>query len=172
MESTKAKGFTTLRRPCVDDGPKIWRLVKEVTKLDLNSGYCYLVLCSHFADTSVVAERGCDLVGFVTAYRPPLIEDVLFVWQIGVVAPFQGQGVGLAMLLELLGRDICRGVSYVETTIMHSNLASKALFASLQKRLKAPCIESLFFSEDLFPEQHHPGEYLLRIGPFDLSQLK
>lgn len=162
----------TLRHPRVEDGLKIWSLVKAVEKLDLNSAYCYLVLCSHFADTCVVAEEAGDLVGFLTAYRPPAAVNVLFVWQIGVAGLFQRKGLGLAMLTELLRRDSCRGVSYLETTITQSNPASKALFASLQKRLKAPCVESLLYSSDLFPDGNHAEERLHRIGPFDLSQFK
>lgn len=163
---------TTLRRPRVEDGPRIWKLAKDAKGLDLNSPYCYLALCSHFQDTCVVAERAGNLVGFVTGYRPPRSGNVLFVWQIAVTPSCRGEGIALAMLQELLRRDSCEGVSYMDTTVTHSNTASRRLFASLQRRLRAPCVETVFYPDDLFPDDVHPEECLLRIGPFDLFQIK
>lgn len=172
MQKTKLRDKVLFRRPCIEDGPKIWSLTRDIQTLDLNSGYCYLSLCRHFADTCVVAEHEGELIGFVTAYRPPLEKNVLFVWQIGVAIGFHRQGVGLSMLLELLQRDACREVFFVETTITQTNSASRALFASFQKRLSTHCRESPCFSEKLFPERNHEAEHLLRIGPLNLSHIR
>ena len=85
----------TLRSPTVEDAAAIWRLVRDSGVLDLNSPYSYLILCKHFAETCIVAEEAGVIVGFVTAYRPPITPDVIFVWQIGVAQSVRGRGVGL-----------------------------------------------------------------------------
>ena len=156
-----------MRRPRVDDGPRIWRLVKDSEALDLNSPYCYLLLCHHFGDTCIVAQDREALVGFIVGYRPPDTPNVVVVWQIGVAASKRGQGIGLAMLHELLSRDACREVSFLEATVTPSNTASRALFTTLAQSLNAECIELPGFAASLFPQESgHEAEHLLRIGPF------
>lgn len=53
------------------------RLVSETGVLDVNSTYA--LLATDFADTSIVADRGDDLCGLITAYHPPTRPDALFV---------------------------------------------------------------------------------------------
>ena len=75
-----------MRSPDVTDAAAMHRIVREDGGLDLNSVYCYLLICSHFAGTSLVAEGQAGLAGFVAAYRQPAQPETLFVWQIGVAA--------------------------------------------------------------------------------------
>ncbi len=166
-QATSAIGF---RRPTIEDGPQIWRLIGDVGTLDRNSPYCYLLLCSHFADTCVVAESGGNLAGFVSAYRLPDKEAILFVWQIGVAAAVRGQGLAGRLLLELLHRDACHGVRFIEITVSPSNTPSRALIHSLARRLGAEIKETGGFGKQLFPEKGHESEPLFSIGPFDIQQ--
>jgi hypothetical protein len=64
-------GAVRLRRPRPRDAAAIWSLVRASKALDVNSPYAYLLVCSHFAATSVVAERGDSIVGLVAAYARP-----------------------------------------------------------------------------------------------------
>lgn len=153
------------RNPTVEDGPDVWSLVKNSGVLDVNSSYCYLLLCQDFSDTCIVAEMAGKVVGFVTAYRPPARRDVLFVWQIGVDSSVRGRGVASALLDSLLSQDVCRDVLYIETTISPSNMPSRALFHSLARRLDVPVAEHEGFSEKLFPEGAHEPEHLFQLGP-------
>ncbi|NKE69261.1 diaminobutyrate acetyltransferase [Candidatus Manganitrophus noduliformans] len=159
------------RKPTIEDGSDIWKLAKDSEILDLNSAYCYLLLCKHFSETCVVAESGGRLAGFVTAFRPPASPDVLFIWQIGVAGAMRRQGLGRALLKDLLRREASRGVSFLETTITPSNHPSKALFASLARSLNTPYVEEKGFPESLFPEGNHQAEDLIRVGPFDPLKL-
>ncbi|AOV17810.1 diaminobutyrate acetyltransferase [Acidihalobacter aeolianus] len=152
-----------IRRPKVDDGRHIWRLVRESGVLDVNSSYCYLLQCRDYADTAAVAEDGRGLAGFVTGYRPPMREDVWFVWQIGVAQRARGQGLAKRLLHDVLLRH--PDVSRIEATIEPSNRASRALFSSLANDLGAPMRESSGFSADHFPGDHAP-EPSIHIGPF------
>jgi L-2,4-diaminobutyric acid acetyltransferase len=146
--------------------------VRDSGTLDVNSLYCYLLLCKDFPATCCVAEAHGAIAGFVTAYLPPGRGDTLFVWQIGVAAELRGQGVAGRLLQELLRRDVCRGVRFVEATVGPSNHASRALFTALARDMNAALSEQSCFDAKLFPEGNHESENLLRIGPFSLSQPK
>ena len=80
-----------MRRPAPEDARGIWNLVRESDALDDNSPYAYLLLCSDFADYSLVAERGGGVAGFIVGYRPPRKPQTLFVWQIGVSPAERGR---------------------------------------------------------------------------------
>ena len=143
--------------------------MRESGVLDLNSPYCYLILCKDFAETCVIAEQDRELVGFLTAYRPSTHPEAVFVWQIGVSEAARGQGLGTAMLLSLLDRDTCRNVAYLEATVTASNVQSRRLFQSVARRLHTRFAEQAGFGEELFPDGRHEAEWLIRIGPLQKS---
>jgi len=141
--------------------------VGETGVLDKNSAYLYLLLCRDFADTCVVAEIDGSVVGFVTGYRLPASPDVLFIWQVGVAAAAQRQGVALRMLIELIDRVGRASLKFIEATVAPSNTASRNLFASLARKLDLPLtvVPEDGFSERDFPPGDHEAEPRVRIGP-------
>jgi L-2,4-diaminobutyric acid acetyltransferase len=173
LESDKQE--FTLRCPTVDDGVRIWRLVRETGVLDENSVYAYLLLCRDFSRTSLVAECRSQLAGFVTAYRLPQRPQVLFVWQIGVSQFARRQGLALKMLSELVARNRAAAVArseadmsaikFVEATVAPSNSASRRLFDAFAAKLGAPLKMLDGFSEAHFPPGGHEAEPLICIGP-------
>lgn len=154
------------RKPCAEDGADIWHLVKDTGILDLNSVYSYLMLCRFFSDTCVVAEYDGKIVGFVSAFRPPECREVIFVWQVAVAESQRGKGVGIALLKELLKREACAGVRFLEVTVTPSNIPSRSLFRKLARETGACCEVSEFFPVRLFPGGKHEAELMYRIGPF------
>jgi L-2,4-diaminobutyric acid acetyltransferase len=161
---------TRITRPELSHGAEIHRLVGACKPLDLNSRYAYLLLCEHFADTCALARLGDQVVGFVSAYKPPGRADTLFVWQVAVDAGSRGQGLAGAMLREILGRPQVRGCCYLETTVSPSNEPSRRLFHGLAHSLDAGLTESTLFAADSFGEEDHECEMLIRIGPFPGKQ--
>jgi L-2,4-diaminobutyric acid acetyltransferase len=155
-----------IREPTLADAAALWQLVRQSGVLDLNSPYSYLILCHHFADTCLVAERHGEIVGFVTGYRPPRTPEVIFVWQIGVATSMRGRGLGVRILEALVRKNIENGATFLEATVTPSNAPSQALFRSMARRFHTQCVETLCFSERNFPESGHEAEYLFRIGPF------
>lgn len=143
----------------------MYQLVRDCAPLDLNSEYCYMLLCSHFAATCITAEQGGRLVGFISAYRRPTDDAVLFVWQVAVHPSVRGQGLASRMLDELLARETCRTILWVEATINPSNTASWALFESLAERRRAMTARRPFLSREHFADDTHEEEVLMRIGP-------
>lgn len=164
-----AGGFV-LRAPEVEDGPAMWELVRE-SSLDDNSPYVYLMLTRYYGETCAVAERGEALGGFVSAFIPPEQPDTLFVWQIGVSPDARGHGLATRLVLDVLQREACSDVHYVEATVTPTNAASLALFRGLADKLGTRCRETECFPEHLFPTDDHEAEMLLRIGPFRKADL-
>lgn len=155
-----------LRRPQLADGRPVHALVRRCPPLDLNSSYSYFLLCSHHADTCVVAQRGDAIMGFLSAYRLPRAPHTLFVWQVAVDAALRGRGLAGQMLAELLARPACAGVQWLETTVSPSNQASRRVFARFAERQQAVWHEEVFLSREHFGPEAHEEEVLLRIGPF------
>jgi L-2,4-diaminobutyric acid acetyltransferase len=153
------------RQPGIHDGKAIWQLAVDSGKLDINSAYCYIMLCEYFADTCVVAEVDGKMVGFVTGYYPPGKPKTLFVWQIAVASAHRGGGIADGLLEHLLSSPSGRRAQFIETTISPSNKASLRLFDKLAVKLAAPSITAQGFSASLFPNGVHEDENLIRIGP-------
>ncbi|BFH70917.1 MAG: diaminobutyrate acetyltransferase [Paenibacillus dendritiformis] len=165
------KANVTRSLPCAirnarkGDGTELWKMATESGTLDVNSAYCYIMLCEYFADTCFVAEQDRKLIGFVSALRPPEMPDTLFVWQIAVRDGYRGRGIAEA-LLRTLHDAACRArVRFIETTITPSNTASQRLFAKMAKTWKSALVTKAGFSAHLFPEGAHETEKLIRIGP-------
>lgn len=154
------------RPPHDHEGLAVHELVAGSPPLDVNSEYCYLLLCSHFADTCTVAERDGRLIGIQTGYREPNAPDTLFVWQIAVSPEGRGLGIGRGMVEHLLSRFSDGSIRYLEQTVTKSNTASRALFESVARRYDTEVNESLLFGDAHFAAGTHEAEYLLRIGPF------
>jgi len=152
-----------LRRPTPADGAALHKLVERCPPLDPNSRYCNLLQVSHFRDTAIVAEQGDRLTGFVSGYRIPGREDVLFVWQLGVAPEGRGCGLAPTMLLALLNR--VEGVRYLETTVTPDNGASSAVFERVANRLGVRLQRSVMFESETHFEGAHDEEVLFRIGP-------
>lgn len=152
----------TYRPPLTGDGSALWALACRAG-LDENSPYAYLLWTAYFADSSVVAEVGGRIAGFVNGFRVPERPDTLFVWQVGVDAEHRGAGIARGMLVALVAR--CPWLRYVEATVNPSNAPSAALFRGLGARFETGVEESLLFDPGQFPPGGHEAEVRFRIGP-------
>ncbi len=119
--------------------------------LDLNSPYAYVMWADHHASTSLVAEVGGEVVGFVMGFRVPSAHDTVFVWQIAVDERQRGSGIGGRLLDELVRRT---GASAIEATVTPNNQASAAMFRGLGARHGNDVEESVAYEEHLFPDGH------------------
>jgi len=152
------------RSPDKADGARMWTMVKDSGKLDLNSPYYYLTMSHWFSDSCLIAENPQDnsLVGMVTGFRQPSDPQTLFVWQVAVDEQYRGQGIAITLLDELATKA---DIQFVEATISPSNLSSKRLFEKWAIAKEAAIVVSEGFSESYFPGQQHEQEDLYRIGP-------
>ncbi|MBM7094877.1 diaminobutyrate acetyltransferase [Bacillus sp. H-16] len=164
MSTNSTVRDVTFSKPTVNDGAAMWKLVNS-TSLDQNSSYKYLMMCEFFGETCVAAKEQDRLVGFITAFIPPKQEDTIFIWQVGVDPSQRGKGVASKMMNELLSREACRNVRFLEATVTPSNGASEALFRGLARDFSTSCVVSTCFPAELFPEDDHESELTFRVGP-------
>ena len=154
------------RNPTTGDGKDLWEITKASGTLDVNSTYHYLIMCRHFKETCIVAEKQGHTVGFVTAYIPPDSPDTVFVWQVAVDEKERGQGLGVLLLTNLFDNVTEFDVKNLDATITPSNQASIRLFSAAARRLNAPFeFEQEFFSAADFGQNAHETEILFHIGP-------
>lgn len=152
-----------LRKPAASDGTAVSELVAACPPLDRNSLYCNLLQCTHFAETSVLAERRGRALGWISGYRLPRQPSTLFVWQVAVHADARGLGLAKKMLAALLERH--DDVMNLQTTVTPDNDASRALFRSLARQAGAELRETAGFDEEEHVGGSHASERLITIGP-------
>jgi len=156
----------TLRVPTREDGNAVHHLIERCPPLDVNSMYCNLLQCSHFAETSVAAVLDGELAGFVSGYIVPGKDDTLFIWQVAVGEQARGRGLAGKMLAAIVDREACKAVKFMETTITEDNDASWALFRGFANRRDAELSHSVMFDEREHFGGAHASELLVSIGPF------
>ncbi|MDN5865321.1 MAG: diaminobutyrate acetyltransferase [Gammaproteobacteria bacterium] len=153
-----------LRSPEARDGKTVWELVRAGGTLEANTPYCYLLLCSHFAENCIVAEKRGEIVGFIMAYRPPSDPEAVFVWQVGVAPAGRGQGLATKMLDRLIAQPGNFDARFLIATVDPDNAPSNKLFAAFARGQGATLETETGYGPELFPPGHAP-EPLLRIGP-------
>ena len=156
-----------IRTPRLEDGADVHRLVRATEPLDANSLYCYLIICDHYSESSIVALREGHVVGFISAYALPKSPDSLFIWQVAVDASMRRRGLAMRMALGILRRDSARARRFIETTVSPSNTASSRFFEALASRLGTGIQKEPYITESMFGPESHEAEMRYRIGPFD-----
>jgi L-2,4-diaminobutyric acid acetyltransferase len=152
------------RRAEPADGKAMYKLVREMGGLELNTAYFYILFCIDFADTCVVAEVDGKLAGFVLGHRPPKRPDAVFVWQVGVAPWMRKQGLARKLLEAFLAQN--PDARWLEASVTPDNQPSRKLFQSVARDKGVDCEISDYMPAELFPDGHE-AEDLFRIGPFD-----
>ncbi len=154
-----------LRHPRPTDGFQLNQLIAASPPLDTNSVYCNLLQCQHFAETSVAAVAGDEVVGFISGYLLPNDPETLFVWQVVVGEKCRGQGLAKRMLNWLVAAAPLENARHLITSITPDNQASWMLFESLARDWQAQASKDMLFTRERHFANQHDDEYLLRISP-------
>ena len=165
VQQERCAAALVLREPTAKDGPRVTQLIADCPPLDTNSAYCNLLQCTDFADTCILAERDQQLLGWISAYRPPSEPEVLFIWQVAVAHAGRGQGLAGRMLDELLQRPSAAGVTSLTTTVTEDNTASWGLFEAFARRHEATVERTARFCRDKHFSGSHDTEFEARIAP-------
>lgn len=152
------------RPPTLRDAVQIWALAPQHGTPAQDSCYAFVLLCSHFGDTGIVAEEGGKIVGYALGYRPPVRPDDAFVWHLGVAAGHDRAELIPRLLEETLGRRANRDARFLCITARPDDQALRDELHHVARRLGTRCTVEACFPADLFDGQH-PGETLLRVGP-------
>jgi L-2,4-diaminobutyric acid acetyltransferase len=158
-------GAIHLRPPVPADGPQVTALIADCPPLDINSAYCNLLQCTHFANTCVLAERDRSVMGWISAYRPPSAPEQIFVWQVAVSPEARGLGLARRMLDHLIELPAARDAQALITTITEDNAASWALFQSFADAHGATLTRAPLFEQETHFAGRHETEYQATIGP-------
>jgi len=161
----------SLRRPDAEDGAAVNGLIEQCKPLDENSVYCNLLQCSHFAETSSLAEVDGEVAGFVSGYLVPESPDSLFVWQVAVSPKARGLKLGKRMILDILHRPFAKNVRNLHTTITPDNKASHGVFKSVARSLNTEFDTEIMFDEEAHFDGDAKTEMLWKIGPFSRADI-
>lgn len=159
------------RSPSKSDGAKIWSIVKDSGKLDVNTPYFYATMSHWFSSSCMLVEdvhNNC-LVGVIIGFRQPENPNTLFIWQITVAKEYRGQEIALKLVDKLASEA---DIQYVEATIAPSNAASRRLFEKWAAKQQAAIEKSEGFGVEIFPNEAHEQEDLYRIGPLKNIETK
>ncbi|HEX4918502.1 MAG TPA: diaminobutyrate acetyltransferase [Limnobacter sp.] len=155
------KADVVLRHPALEDATAIVDLVGACRPLDLNSHYLYLLQCSHFADTCVLAACHGQPIAWASGYVLPKQSDVLFIWQVAVGEQARGQGMGKRLIEWLVDRH--PGIRKIHTSITPDNAASWGLFKSLAQDWGSHLIHADWFDGQAHFGGRHATEVLVEI---------
>lgn len=171
-DSASAEGEIGFRRPSPEDGPAVTALIASCPPLDINSAYCNLLQCTHFAETCVIAEEAGTIVGWISAHHPPSDPECIFVWQVAVAREARGKRLGGRMLATLVERASVRRSIYLTTTVTSDNAASWSMFKMFARQVGAPFEKIMLFDRDRHFGGSHDSEWQIRIGPLSRGTLK
>ncbi len=147
-----------------EDGAEIWDLVRRTGTLDLNSEYCYFMFADLFSKQCAVITslQTNEILGFVSCIIKGEREKTLFVWQVCTDKRVQKKGLA-KKLIQFVINTQSEKISFIETTISESNLASKNLFKSLAEYYTTKIEKSTYIASKQF-KNGHEAEYLYKIG--------
>ncbi|WP_431038372.1 diaminobutyrate acetyltransferase [Streptomyces sp. P6-2-1] len=154
------------RTPRLEDAQAMWRMVHESKELDDNSPYYYSIWCRDFAETSLVASLGDEVIGFLTGYFRPEQPDTYLVWQEAAKPRHGIPMLGVHLFEQAAERAVTHGARYIEATVSAGNKAIIMVLKKCAKRYQAPVHTEVLFPASLFPMAHH-DEVLYRIGPIE-----
>ena len=144
-------------------------LIDSCEALDDNSLYCNFLQCTHFASTCMLAELDGEIVGWVSAYRPPEEPEALFVWQVAVAEAARGRRLARRLIANLLTSESCEGVERLKTTITPDNKSSWRMFEGVADEFDAKITDKVWLCGDEHFSGDHDSEHMLTIAPIDAS---
>lgn len=159
------------RNTTPQDSLAVWQLVQDSGTLEANTAYFYLIFCSDFAQTCLIAEFDDEVVGVVIGYHPPTEPATAFCWQIGVHPDWRGQGVASELLRHWLNQPANQTVRWLTATVAVDNPASDRLFRRFAQKHHCPCEVREHFTASLLAPGNAP-EPLYRIGPLNHALLQ
>jgi L-2,4-diaminobutyric acid acetyltransferase len=162
-----------IRPPTLRDGVAVHDLIRSCPPLDINSLYCNLLQCTHFASTCAIAIDGVDgesVLGWLSAHRPPTDPETLFVWQVAVAPAARRTGLAHALLDDILAREACRGVVRVGASVTATNVASLGFFESFARRWGSHVELAPWLDESEAFGSRHDSEWSIRIDEIQAGQ--
>ncbi len=158
-----------IRKPTREDGQSIFKLIRNVGGLDLNSEYSYFMIADLFRNQcAVVVDDKGEIHGFASGILRPEDPETLFIWQICTDNVIRGKGMAKQMIEFIIANQRTE-VKYIEATIDDQNISSQSLFKSIAKHFEADVVKSIYIRQEEFSDAH-TSEYIYRIGTLKYSK--
>jgi diaminobutyrate acetyltransferase len=121
-----------LHNPHYNDYQKMHRLTGRIDGLVQHPAHVYKIMCDHFGNSIFLADAEDqpegELSGLMLGIISQKMDNLLFIWQIGVDKRVQGKGLG-SRLLEKTIRYACdAGYRGLMATVETANIQSQKLF--------------------------------------------
>ncbi|MFG2932117.1 GNAT family protein [Streptomyces achromogenes] len=161
---TGARGLVAFRAPTPQDTLPAWQLARKAPRSGSPSRYSCARWFRDFADTSLVAVAGRDVIGFLIGYRRPDVPDTYCVLRTEVGPHHGTPALGAQLLRAAAEREIARRARFVEGAVPPGDAAGVEAYAQLARWYGAPAHKEALFPSSSFPGSDH-DEILHRIGP-------
>jgi len=114
-----------------DDFMAIYEFVGTFDKLVQLPRHFYRVMLLHFGDSVFIARDHGAIVGFSLGFVSQRHPDVFFMYQIGVIGPYRGQGIAKELIRH--AEDYARehGCTRMWGTVETGNVQSQRFFEKL-----------------------------------------
>lgn len=152
-----------LRPTTIVDGLPVFNLVNSCPEISVKPALSYFSLCGDFSHTSIVAELGERILGFVGGYRPPERENTLVVTVIAVDEGVRKMGLASEMLSDLLSRLSTVGVVNLEVVSAKSNKAAKAVIDGYAEKNSLECNTEDYLSSKELAGQDALVKHLIKL---------
>ncbi|MFF8999819.1 GNAT family N-acetyltransferase [Streptomyces achromogenes] len=161
---TGAHRLVAFRAPTPQDALPAWRPARKTPHSGASGPYCFARWLRDFADTSLVAVAGRDVIGFLIGYRRPDVPDTYCVLRTEVDPHHGTPDLGAHLLRVAAEREVARGARFVEGAVPAGDTAADEAYARLARWYGAPAHKEALFPSSRFPDGEH-DEILHRIGP-------
>ncbi|CUK15858.1 L-2,4-diaminobutyric acid acetyltransferase [Shimia thalassica] len=159
-----------LRSPRPEDGERVALLAKDDRKQVFGELLGELSDFEQFMNTSIVAEVEGEVVGAVLAYVPPYDPETLNILHVVIHENEENKGLGSLMLGQLMRREVCAGITRVETTISASDEVTWALFRRFAQWQRRRLDIKPFFTQALQPHRRHENDNQVTIQLSDEAE--
>jgi len=113
-------------------------LIDYCKPLDLHTPFTYWVLSEYFNNTCLVLEDEGSIVGYAGGMKSTSVENVFYLWQIGLLPNYRGKGFFSALLDKIIEEVKKLGCDYLEFSVLSDNHQSINAFTNYAKKKGLP----------------------------------
>lgn len=133
--SRKRKGVTVgmhtkLIKASQENAASLRWLADKCSTLDVHTPFTYWVMTRYFSNSTFIAKRNDKYAGYIMSIYN---EKEFFVWQIGILEEFRGQGLAYELIDQVVEVALDKGYSKIVLTIADENKESYYTFVNYSK---------------------------------------
>ena len=124
------ENYLKLRSVKGSDANLLHHLALSCPPLDVHTNYTYWVVAEYFGEGCYILEEDNESIGYIMTIQT---KDEIFVWQIGILDEFRGQGYSSLLIEKVISNAILTKRD-VYVTIAKDNIVSFSAFSSVVKK--------------------------------------